>query len=82
MPNNEEHAWNTFQLYGVWARDLHAWMDEPSEKMGIWHRKKRHTVSPPDWAVVKYGLEIAEKIMLDHIFLDENPVTSLSIEIE
>mgnify|MGYP003970574413 CR=1 FL=1 len=82
MPNNEEHAWNTFQLYGQWARDLHAWMDEPSNNMGIWHRKKRHTVSPPDWAVVKYGLGMAEKIMLDHIFLDENPVTSLIIEIE
>jgi hypothetical protein len=44
--------------------------------------KKRHTASPPDWAVAKYGLAIAEKMMLDHIFLYENPVTSLKIEIE
>ncbi len=81
MPNNEEHAWNTYQLYGLWARDLHAWMDEPCEKYGYWHRKYRHKPHPPDWAIQKYGLGNAEKIMLDHIFLDENPETTLRIEI-
>jgi hypothetical protein len=81
MPNNEEHAWNTFQLYGEWARDLHVWMDEPCKDHGIWHRRLRHTPHPPDWVVQKYGLGLAERIMMDHIFLDEHPETSMVIEI-
>ena len=71
MPNNEEHAQHSYQRYRVFARDLHSWMDEPSQTHGAGHRRFRHDADhPPSWAVEKYGLELVQNIMLDHIYLD------------
>lgn len=72
MPNNEEHAQHSYRRYGVFARDLHSWMDEPSQTHGASHRRFRHDADqPPKWAVEKYGFETAQNIMLDHIYMDK-----------
>lgn len=71
MPNNEEHAQHCYNRYGIHARDLHHWMDEPSLMYGVNHRRFRHNPDyPPKWAVEKYGYETAQNVMLDHIYLD------------
>jgi len=72
VPNNEEHAQHSYRRYGVFARDLHSWMDEPSQTHGAYHQRFRHDADhPPKWAVEKYGFETAQNIMLDHIYLDK-----------
>lgn len=71
MPNNEEHSKSTYQKLGVWASDVHRWMDEPWKSYGRSHREIRHDPdAPPEWAVEKYGLALTRKIMRDHVELD------------
>lgn len=71
MPNNEEHSKSTYQKLGVWASDVHRWMDEPWKSYGRSHREIRHDPdAPPEWAVEKYGLALTQKIMSDHVELD------------
>jgi len=46
-------------------------MDEPSRREGSSHRLYRHDPDhPPKWAVKKYGFELAQKIMQNHVELD------------
>lgn len=71
MPNREEHCRHSFEMYGVRAEDVHAWMDEPSKIYGPRHRHTRHDLKLiPMKFVEKYGEELARAIMLDHILLD------------
>ena len=71
MPGNEEHSNDTLKRLGVRASDLHEWMDEPSKLYGSSHRMYRHDPDcPPEWALMKYGLELSQKIMRAHIELD------------
>ena len=71
MPNNEEHSKSTYHKLGVWASDVHRWMDEPWKSYGRSHREIRHDPdAPPQWAVEKYGLALTRKIMKDHVELD------------
>lgn len=74
MPNNEEHAQHSYQRYGLYAEDLHQWMDEPSRLYGPSHRWVRHqnndVRNPPQIYVDEYGLERTRDVMMDHILLD------------
>jgi hypothetical protein len=72
MPSNEEHAQHTYRLYGIWAYDLHEWMDAPSTWYGPNHRVYRHNVNkpPPFSAIKKYGYEMARKLQIAHLRLD------------
>lgn len=72
MPNNEEHAQHTYKLYGIWAHDLHRWIDAPSKTHGQGHRRFRHSPHrpPPLSAIEKYGYSMARKIQLAHFMLD------------
>jgi superfamily I DNA and/or RNA helicase len=72
MPSNEEHSKQTLEKLGISASDLHIWMDEPSKWAGYLHRFYRHDPNkPPKWAIEKYGSELTEQIMHDHLELDE-----------
>ena len=72
MPNNEVHSDHSYERYRVKARDLHRWMDEPSELYGISHRWSRHDTSfIPQIFIDKYGKDLALAIMEDHILLDK-----------
>lgn len=71
MHNNEEHSKSTYQKLGVWASDVHRWMDEPWKSYGRSHREIRHDPNtPPEWSVEKYGLALTQQIMRDHVELD------------
>ena len=72
VPNNEEHALDTYKRYGVWGYDLHKWMDVPSKEHGPNHRVFRHDSKkpPPISAIKKYGYEMARKMQLAHLRLD------------
>ena len=71
MPDNEAHSKRTYEKYGVYASDLHSWMDKPSEWAGSLHRFYRHDPgNPPRWAVEKYGYDLASDLIQDHLQLD------------
>ena len=77
MPINEMHSDYTFQMYGVKASDLHRWMDEPWEIHGKSHRQTRHNANfIPKKFIDKYGKELAQVIMEDHILLDNREYVS------
>lgn len=72
MPNNEEHAQNTYSLYGIFAFDFHQWIDAPSKTHGRGHRRFRHDSRkpPPFSAIEKYGYDMARKLQIAHFKLD------------
>jgi len=67
-----EHCNLTFSRYGVYGRDIHIWMDEPIKLYGPNHRHVRHDPNQqiPIEFILKYGLELARNIMLDHLLED------------
>jgi hypothetical protein len=74
MPNLEEHCQRTKTKYKVEGKDIHKWLDEPSQTYASSHRQFRH-----DTKTVKlvgelfgknYGKELSENIALDHIMAD------------
>lgn len=76
MPNNEAHSDHSYERYRVKASDLHRWMDEPSELYGVNHRWSRHDTSfIPPLFLEKYGKELSQAIMEDHILLDKRAHT-------
>jgi superfamily I DNA and/or RNA helicase len=73
MPGNLEHSQHSHRIIGVEASDLHMWMDRPSRELGPDHRFLRHDPSePPEWAVKRYGVETARRVMEDHVKLDDH----------
>jgi len=70
--NLEEHCSHSLTRYGVEGRDVHQWMDEPVKIYGFQHRKLRHLIDkPPQFAIDKYGLILAQNIILDHLIADK-----------
>lgn len=73
MPGNLEHSQHSLKAVGVEASDLHEWMDRPWRELGPDHRFLRHDPSdPPEWAVRRYGLDTAQRVMEDHVRLDDH----------
>ncbi len=71
MPGNFEHSQHSLRMVGVEASDLHDWMDKPWRELGLDHRFLRHDPSmPPEFAVKRYGVETARRVMEDHVKLD------------
>lgn len=74
MPNLEEHCKHSGKRYGVEGRDIHSWMDEPSQVAGGSHREFRHDLESLPIALrifeSKYGAEMVENIFLDHLRAD------------
>lgn len=74
LPNHEDHCLHSLRRCGVRGDDVHAWMDAPSVKYGIYHRRFRHN-GDAVWAVAelfgpKYGTALAQAIAVDHIQYD------------
>ncbi len=68
-----EHSQHSLRMVGVEASDLHEWMDRPWRELGPDHRFLRHDPSmPPEWAVRRYGVETARRVMEDHVKLDDH----------
>jgi hypothetical protein len=74
MPPNRIHGIFTSLRYGVSGKDLHTWIDRPSEIFGKEHRIYRHDYSMwiPQKFVNRYGLKLARAIVRSHIWLDKN----------
>ncbi len=72
MTGNREHCSHTLELFGVTGKDIHRWMDAPAKEFGQGHRKTRHNadLEIPQVFIDRYGDELARKIVLDHIKLD------------
>ena len=74
MPSLEEHCKHSGKRYGVEGRDIHSWMDEPSQVAGGSHREFRHDLASLPVAIrifeSKYGAEMVENIFLDHLRAD------------
>jgi hypothetical protein len=74
MPNHEEHCQHSLERYGERADEIHSWIDEPSRNWGQGHRQFRHDTEAVKLAGKifgkKYGRELAQNIVLDHIMLD------------
>ncbi|TFH15210.1 hypothetical protein E4H04_08780 [Candidatus Bathyarchaeota archaeon] len=77
MPDNQTHSKHTLEELDEAAADLHAWMDMPSSWAGYLHRFYRHDPDdPPAWAVENYGFDLSQRIMQDHLLLDEEEAYS------
>ncbi|MFC1803850.1 hypothetical protein ACFL0D_07800, partial [Thermoproteota archaeon] len=74
MPRNRIHRIFTYQRYGVTGKDIHRWMDKPSNIYMRMYRKVRNNYSMwiPNRFVRKYGLGLARAIAQSHIWLDKN----------
>lgn len=74
MPDLEEHCRRTRLRYHKEGRDIHKWLDEPSQHYASRHRQFRHdteTVKAVGQLFgSKYGRAVAENIALDHIMAD------------
>jgi hypothetical protein len=74
MPNLEEHCKRTRVRYHADGRDIHSWLDEPSQHYVGGHRQFRHDTDTVkavgDLFGSKYGRAVAENIALDHIMAD------------
>lgn len=74
MPSLEEHCKHSGKRYGVAGRDIHSWIDEPSQIAGGSHREFRHDLASLHIAIrifeSKYGAEMVENIFLDHLRAD------------
>lgn len=74
VPSLEEHCKHTGRRYGAEGRDIHSWMDEPSQVAGGSHREFRHDLESLPIAIrifqSKYGAEMVENIFLDHLRAD------------
>lgn len=74
MPNLEEHCKHSLKRYDIEGRDIHIWLDEPSQHYAGLHREFRHD----EKAMIlvgktfgkMYGEEKAQAIALDHIMAD------------
>jgi len=74
MPSLEEHCKHSLKRYGVEGRDIHIWLDEPSQHYAGLHREFRHdekTIILAGETFGKiYGEDEAQAIALDHIMAD------------
>ena len=78
MPGNSEHTQQSMKRYGYGFRDLHRWMDEPSNVTGWNHRKFRHDPwKTPDESEKIFWDKVPENqrqnikhVVMDHINLD------------
>jgi hypothetical protein len=79
MPNLEEHCKHSKERYGFDGREIHQWLDEPSQLYCGSHRGFRHDEETIVLAGNRFGKnygegligrKIAEEIALDHFILD------------
>ncbi len=80
MPNNKEHCEDSIKRYGYNFKEIHRWMDEPSNIIGKTHRKYRHDPhTTPKKAEQIFWNKVPERyrpyikdVVLDHIRLDKH----------
>jgi hypothetical protein len=74
LPNIDEHCKRTRLKYHTEGRDIHAWLDEPSQHYAGQHREFRHdtetVIAVGQLFGKKYGKSVAENIALDHLMAD------------
>ena len=69
MPSLKVHCENSFNRTGKDFRELHEWMDEPGEILGIDHRRVRHDLSYIEEVRKKFDIEGVKEFLM-HISED------------
>lgn len=69
MPSLIEHCKESKLRTGKRYKDLHAWMDEGREFLGINHRRERHNLDYLPFVKEKWNIE-GVKEFLHHIVMD------------
>lgn len=57
MPSIQAHCKNSLSRTGKSFEELHGWMDEPGEILGMDHRRVRHDLSYLEEVREKFGIE-------------------------
>jgi len=70
LPRREKHKTLCESLLGDGYEDVHRWMDAPSKKLGVKHRRVRHSVLDAIMVGLTTGDPLAGVAALLHIWQD------------